>query len=242
MLEGIGIAKDRPFQPDARTRAILEAAAKTAYKTTRVIGFEGGINNVDFRVYPDRQWLNPINNVTSRWPNAPVDLSWLATKAGYRELDARAWFFTDYFSISPGMVSMTPGKGAFYMIAFKDAAGDPLVGEKSYVVNLPKDIPAGLFWSVTLYEAENASGLGNGRPFPSLGKLDNPRQNADGSTDIYITPKTPEGKEANWLATAPGRGFFAILRLYLPTQAAIDGSWKPGDIQRLDGAGGRALQ
>jgi hypothetical protein len=242
MLEGIGIAKDRPFQPDARTRAILDAAARTAYKTSRVIGFEGGINTVDFRVYPDRQWLKPINNLTSRWPNAPVDLSWLATKAGYRELDGRAWFFTDYFSISPGMVSMTPGKGAFYMIAFNDAAGDPLVGEKSYVVNLPKDIPAGLFWSVTLYEAENGSGLDNGRPFPSLGKLDNPRQNADGSADIYITPKAPQGKEANWLATAPGRGFFAILRLYVPTQAAIDGSWKPGDIQRLDGAGGRALQ
>jgi hypothetical protein len=197
MLEGIGIAKDRPFAPDARTRAILDAAAKTAYKTSRVIGFEGGINNVDFRVYRDRQWLNPINNLTSRWPNAAVDLSWLVKGGGYRELDGRAWFFTDYYSISPGMVSMTPGKGAFYMIAFKDAAGDPLVGDRAYVVNLPKDIPAGLFWSVTLYEAENASGLDNGQPFPSLGKLDKPRQNADGSTDIYITPKAPQGKEAN---------------------------------------------
>jgi hypothetical protein len=31
----------------------------------------------------------------------------------------------------------------------------------------------------------------------------------------------------------PGRGFFAILRLYLPAGPAIEGSWKPGDIQKI---------
>lgn len=129
---------------------------------------------------------------------------------------------------------MTPGKGAFYMIAFEDADGDPLDGEHSYKVNLPKDIPAELFWSVTLYEAENASGLDNGQPFPSLGKLNKPAQNEDGSTDIYIGPKAPAGKEGNWLATVPGRGFFAILRLYAPAEAAIDGTWKPGDVEKVE--------
>jgi hypothetical protein len=235
MLEGIGIATDRPFEPDERARAILEAAAKTGYKTSRVLGFKPGIKGADFHVYDDRKWLNPVNNVTARWPKTPLDLTFKATSdAGYRELDARAWFFTDYYSISPGMVSMTPGKGAFYMIAFEDAEGDPLVGDQNYVVNLPKDIPAEFFWSVTLYEAENASGLDNGQPFPSLGKLDKPKRNEDGSTDIYIGAKAPEGKEDNWLATAPGRGFFAILRLYAPAQAAIDGSWKPGDIEKAE--------
>lgn len=90
----------------------------------------------------------------------------------------------------------------------------------------------GQSWSVTLYEAENASGLDNGRPFPSLGQLDKPVQNADGGTDLYIGPKAPEGKEANWLAGVPGKGFFAILRLYAPEEAAIDRSWKPGDIEK----------
>jgi hypothetical protein len=118
------------------------------------------------------------------------------------------------------------------MIAFEDADGHPLSGDQSYKLNLPADIPAELFWSVTLYEAENASGLDNGRPFPSLGLLDKPAQNSDGSTDLYIGPKAPKGKEANWLATAPGRGFFAILRLYVPAQGAIDGSWKPGDLEK----------
>lgn len=234
MLDGIGIAKNRPFKPDDKTRGILDAAAKTGYKMSRAIGLEGGVGGVDFRVYADRKWVNPVNNKNSRWPKAMTDLSFAERESGVRALDARTWFFTDYYSISPGMVSMTPGKGAFYMIAFEDADGNPLVGDRSYVVNLPKDIPAALFWSVTLYEAENASGLDNGQPFPSKGKLDNPAKNADGSTDMYIGPKAPEGKEANWLATVPGRGFFAILRLYAPTEPAIDGSWKPGDIKKVN--------
>ena len=58
-------------------------------------------------------------------------------------------------------------------------------------------------------------------------------QNADGSTDIYIGPKAPKGKKANWLPTAPERGFFAILRLYGPQEAAIDYSWKPGDLVKI---------
>jgi hypothetical protein len=106
-----------------------------------------------------------------------------------------------------------------------------LSGGSNYRVTLPKDIPAANFWSVTLYEAENASGLANGQPFPSLGSRDKPARNADGSTDVYLGPKAPEGKEANWLATPSGKGYFAILRLYSPTEAAINKKWKPGDIE-----------
>jgi hypothetical protein len=36
----------------------------------------------------------------------------------------------------------------------------------------------------------------------------------------------------NWLATPPGKGYFAILGLYGPTEAAIDKTWKPGDIEK----------
>lgn len=46
---------------------------------------------------------------------------------------------------------------AFYMIAFEDAEGDALVGDQHYKLRVPKEIPAELFWSVTLGEAD-ASG------------------------------------------------------------------------------------
>ncbi len=58
-------------------------------------------------------------------------------------------------------------------------------------------------------------------------------RSADGSTDLYLGSKAPEGRDANWLATVPGRGFFVILRLYGPTEATINRSWKPGDIERV---------
>jgi hypothetical protein len=58
-------------------------------------------------------------------------------------------------------------------------------------------------------------------------------RNADGSTDLYLGPKAPAGKKKNWIATVPGKGFFVILRLYGPTDAAMDKSWKPDDLQKM---------
>jgi len=233
MLAAIGIVRGQPFTPDAHTREILDRAAKTAYKMSRVVGFEEVVSGRSLRIYPDRRWLNPMADGTPANPAGPFDLGWRRTAGGYLDLDARIWFFTDYYSISPGMISQIPGKGAKYMIAFTDSEGTPLSGGSSYRLNLPANIPAANFWSVTLYEAENASGLANGQPFPSLGLRDKPAQNAGGSTDIYLGPQAPAGKEGNWLATVPGKGYFAIIRLYGPTEAAIDKSWKPGDIEKV---------
>ena len=233
MLASIGIVKGRSFNPDPDTRAILDRAAKTAYKMSRVIGFEEAVGGRSYLVYPDRHWVNPIADGTPSNPGGALNLAWDRVAGNYLDLDARIWFFTDYYSISPGMISQIPGKGAKYMIAFSDSSGTPLVGEANYHLKLPPNIPAANFWSVTLYEAENASGLANGQPFPSLGSRDKPAQSADGSTDLYLGPKAPDGKASNWLATVPGRGFFAILRLYSPTEPAIDKNWKPGDIEKV---------
>jgi hypothetical protein len=236
MLASIGIVKGRPFAPDAKTRQILDRAAKTAYKMSRVIGFQDKVNGLDLHVYPDRScWLNPFADGTPKNLGGAKDLAWrnVAGAYPYLDLDARIWMFTDYYSLSPGMLSQSPGKGAKYMIAFNDSKGVPLSGGSKYRLNLPANIPAAMFWSVTLYEAENASGLANGQPFPSLGSKDLPAQNDDGSTDIHLGPKAPKGQQGNWLATVPGKGYFAILRLYGPTKAAIDKSWKPGNVDKV---------
>jgi hypothetical protein len=233
MLAMLGIIKGQPFNPDAHTREILDRAAKTAYKMSRVVGFEGKLGDLSFQMYPDRRWLNPMTAGTPAKPGGPFNLNWTRVDGGWLDLDARIWFFTDYYALSPGMISKTPGKGAAYVIAFTDSEGMPLSGGSNYRLNLPANIPAALFWSVTLYDASNASGLANGQPFPSLGLRDKPSQNADGSTDLYLGPAAPEGKAGNWLATVPGKGYFAILRLYGPTEAALDKSWKPGDIEAI---------
>ncbi len=233
MLSAIGIAKDVPFTPDAKTREILDRAARTAYRMSRVIGFEEVMGGRSLRIYPDRRWINPMADATPDNLGGPFDLAWRRAAGGVLDLDARIWFFTNYFSVSPGMLSQTPGKGAKYMITFVDGDGGNLSGGSDYALHLPPGIPAVNFWSVTLYEAENGSGLANGQPFPSLGSRDQPVPNADGSLDLHFAPRAPVGRESNWLATVPGRGYFAILRLYGPTEAALDKRWKPGDIQKV---------
>ena len=234
MLAAIGIVKGQPFNPDAKTRDILDRAAKTAYKTSRVIGFEEVVSGRNFRIYPNRRWVNPAADGTPENPGGPLDLAWRRTDGRYLDLDARIWFFTDYYSFSPGMISQIPGKGAKYMVGFTDSSGTALSGGGNYRLKLPPNIPAANFWSLTLYEAENASGYANGQPFPSLGSRDKPEQNADGTTDLYLGPEAPAGKERNWMRTISGKGFFAILRLYSPTEAAINKSWVPGDIEKVN--------
>jgi hypothetical protein len=107
--------------------------------------------------------------------------------------------------------------------------------------------PAEIFWSVTLYDAENSSGLANGQPFPSLGSRDKPGQNADGSTDLYLGPQAPAGKAGNWLATVPGKGYFRHPQALRPHRDGDESELEAGryDPQRpgvleCDGCEGRS--
>lgn len=236
MLATLGIVKGQPFNPDQHTRAILDRAAQTGYKMSRVIGIESNVSGRSFLIYPDRHWLNPMADSTpTNITGGFADTSWTRRDGGWTDLNARIWFFTDYYSVSPGMISQIPGKGARYMITFTDGSGLLLDGGSSYTLHLPPNVPAANFWSITVYDASNGSGLANGQPFPSLGSRDKPAQNADGSTDIFLGPHAPQGKEPSWLATVNGKGYFVILRLYGPTEAAIDKSWKPGDVEKTSG-------
>jgi hypothetical protein len=111
------------------------------------------------------------------------------------------------------MVLNVPGSGAKYPAAFKDANGDAFDGSRSYRLRLPANIPAKLFWSVTVYDLHTISGLQNGQPFPSLNQMDKPVANSDGSVDIYFGPNSP-GTGKNWLATVSGKPFWVGTRLW----------------------------
>jgi hypothetical protein len=60
MLAAIGLEKDKPFKPDARTRKILDSASATAYLMSRVIGTQSVIDGVDNHIFPKLQWTNPM--------------------------------------------------------------------------------------------------------------------------------------------------------------------------------------
>jgi len=76
LLANVGIVAGRPIEPDVKQQAILDAAAKTAYKMSRVIGMKAEIGGRDLRVWKDRQWVNPINNVSAPGPEKTMDLAW----------------------------------------------------------------------------------------------------------------------------------------------------------------------
>jgi hypothetical protein len=55
--------------------------------------------------------------------------------------------------------------------------------------------------------------------------------NADGSTTVYFSPTKPaDAKGGTWIQTMPGKGWFAILRLYSPLETFFDKSWRPSEI------------
>ena len=233
MLAGIGIIKGKPFVPDEHAKAILDAAAKTAFKMSKVVAFNDILTKPAAHIYQDRQWVTPL--LGGYAPGGfEVSIEWLWRDGSYRDLDSRIAYFTNYYAVSPGMISKVPDKGAAYLIGFKDSAGKLYSGDKSYRLHLPAPIPAANFWSLTLYDALTASGLDNGQPFPSLNSHDHPAVNADGSVDLYVGPTAPPGKEANWLRSVPGKGYFVILRLYGPKEAYLNLSWKPSDLEEMN--------
>lgn len=221
-LHTIGMEKGKPFAPDGERRKLLDAAARTAFKMSKVAINEllplepGGL------YYPDRQWVNTFAGENTEFQSS----------GSYTNLEQRVAFFTSAYSDSPGMVMNFIDRGAKYPATSKDADGEFLDGGKAYRLRLPPNPPVKLFWSVTLYDGLTASGLDNGQPFPSLNAMDKPVRNADGSTDIYFGPKTP-GEGKNWMRTVPEKGYFVILRLYGPTKPFFDKTWKPGDIEKV---------
>lgn len=61
------------------------------------------------------------------------------------------------------MVVAVPGQGSQYAGVCQDSSGAWLLGERTYRINLPKDVPAGMFWSLTTYESETRSMIRNAR-------------------------------------------------------------------------------
>ncbi|WP_327139150.1 DUF1254 domain-containing protein [Nocardia sp. NBC_01327] len=223
-LHTLGIEKGRTFAPDPADRALLDKAARTAFKISKVtvtslLPLEPGGT-----YFPDQPWVNTFAGQNTEFQSS----------ATFTNLEQRTAFFAAAYSDSPGMVVDLVGKGAKYPATMKDVNGDPLAGGRSYSLRLPPDIPAALFWSVAIYDSVTASGLDNGQRFPSINTMDKPTANPDGSHDIYFGPDKPAGADdTNWLATVPGKGYFVILRLYGPGAEFFDQTWKPGDLHPI---------
>jgi hypothetical protein len=72
-----------------------------------------------------------------------------------------------------------------------------------------------------------------GSDFPSVNSYKNLKQNDDGSVDVYLGPKAPDGYESNFIRTVPGKGYSVIYRLYAPLKPYFDHSWKLNDLDKV---------
>jgi hypothetical protein len=85
---------------------------------------------------------------------------------------------------------------------------------------------------VILYSNQTRSMIQTDQRFPSVSsQTKGLLVNADGSVDVYFGPKSPPGKEKNWVQTVPGKGWNTILRLYGPLEPWFAKTWRLGEIE-----------
>jgi hypothetical protein len=219
-LAALGIAKGRPFAPDTRMTQILERAAKTGNAQMRVESFAD--RRADRIVWPDRKW----EWAALRFENGEFNAAY------YADLEARDKWFFQAIGASPAMFRRDPSAGSLYWLGLRDKTGAYLDGSKNYKLAIPQPVPARLFWSVTVYDADTRSQVITDQGKAALRSLfELQGTGAMPITDLYFGPTAPPGGEGRWIKTVPGKGWFAYFRIYGPETVAFDGSWKPGDFE-----------
>jgi hypothetical protein len=220
-LMALGIEKGKPFAPDARMKEILERAAKSGREQLLVSAFDG--TRADCRAWDDRKW---------EWAGLVADNGNFRTRSGL-DLEARDRWFAQAIVASPAMFRRSAGAGSLYWLAARDHSGAYLDGGKSYKLTVPLTVPAGLFWSVTAYDAATRSEVQTDQDKAALRSLFELKDLTGDSVDLYFGPTAPAGKESRWIKTAPGKGWFVYFRIYGPKGPAFDGSWKPADFEEV---------
>jgi hypothetical protein len=228
MLEPLGIAKDKAFEPDEQLQKVLLKGAAMGELMVR-----------NLQVNP--RYTEPYWEGTSWYKSFDFDIP--QETETIAQIDQRATWFYEAVGSTKGMVSPTPGAGQIYMTTKRDSEGNMLRADRNYKLHVPADVPVGQFWSLTLYSENTRRPYDNGGTEisdVSLGsRMDQLQYNEDGSIDLYVGPDAPEGMESNHLKTVGDDGWFVYFRLYAPEQPFFDKSFKleqirftPGHIRR----------
>jgi len=125
------------------------------------------------------------------------------------------------------------GQEALYPTTFTDIQGQPLTGAKNYTIHFDpgQTPPVQAFWSITMYNNKSLF-VDNPVNRYAIGMFtEGLKNNTDGSLDIYVQNKNPgPERESNWLPS-PQDSFNLMLRMYLPGQQVLDGTWSPPPVE-----------
>jgi hypothetical protein len=122
-----------------------------------------------------------------------------------------------------------------YPTAFEDGDDKPLDAANRYVLHFEKGQtpPTNATWSVSMYDPQgyyvpNAINRFNLATWMPL------QYDADGSLDMYFQAASPGAdKEANWLPAPSSGPFNLTVRIYWPTEAVLDGTYKLPPIRKV---------
>jgi hypothetical protein len=222
LLSSLGIEKGKPFTPDERMTDILCRAARAGRDQLLVSAFASV--RPDRLAWPDRSW---------EWAGLVPDSADFETPAGL-DLEARDRWFAQAIVASPAMFRRLEGSGSLYWLGLRDQSGAYLDGGNSYRLSIPLPVPGKLFWSITVYDSQTRSQIQTDQDKAALRSLFELHDlNDTGSAELQFSPTPPaNGDSGSWIQTAPGRGWFAYIRIYGPERPAFDGSWKPGEFER----------
>ena len=226
LAAAIGIVKGEKFDPDERMKNILKEAVKVGNATARSIGLAPRDTNA--YLYKGKHWYTGFVGKDHRWLDGDG-------RRG-RNLDARTLFFYTATVNTPAMALEIAGVGSNYAFATHDKENHILYGEKNYKLHINADVPAKDFWSVVVYDPQTRSMLQTGQAYPNKNsQKDKMIYNEDGSVDLYFGPQAPEGKEANWIQTVPGKAWFVLFRVYGPLEPWFKKTWQLNDFEEMGG-------
>lgn len=221
-LAALGIEKGKRFEPDARMTAILERATLIANDHMRVQSFAD--RRADREVWPGSQW---------QWASLRFENGTFETENFIDAIAREKWFF-QAIGASPAMFRLSVGAGSLYWLGLRDSEGNYLDGRQTYQLTVPANVPNKLFWSVTVYDAETRSQIATDQAKAALRSLFE-LKDADPTqpVELFFAPEPPQDQQDRWIQTIPGTGWFVYFRIYGPEAAAFDGSWKPGEFERV---------
>jgi hypothetical protein len=219
VLGTIGIEKGKPFNPDAKTRSILDDGAREA-QAWLANKYENNYFPPPF--YEDAHWTIPFS------PEVAEGMSTFFGNPDAYPVDSRGVGYSiGFFSAKHS------GAGQFYLMTIRDKTGQSFDGSRTYRLHVPPNAPVKQFWSATVYDRATHALVRNMKWASRSSQTPDLEKNADGSVDVYFGPKAPAGKEANWVPTSPSGKFEVLFRLYGPEKALFEKTWKLPDIEAM---------
>jgi len=217
-LKSLGIEKGKPFNPDPRTREILNQAALEAREWLD-IKYEASLSPP---FYEGGHWALP-----ARPEMLKAMQSFFANPDSY-PVDDRGMTYTMAF-----FCPKQPAAGSYYLMTTRDKEGKPFAGASTYRLNVPAGVPVRQYWSATAYDRATHGLIRDVNRASRSSQIPELQKNADGSVDVFFGPAAPAGKESNWVPTKPDRGFEVLFRFYGPEKSLFEKKWKLPDVEKV---------